>query len=303
MNFSEQEILELAPFFARRFPDDIERQRLTKAAKVPFVSGPTPLEAWAATLGTAQERRRLPELAAIAMQADSTDDNLQEVCTILTAPIQRRRVRVAIGSGVAAALVLLGVVSWSSSEPASVQPLLSMRAPEAPVEPDAVLVSTAAMPRPQHTARPAAVAAPVESAPAEATTAEATSAAATSAEAATAEAATAATAEATATSGAPRAPAAAPEAAAAYTGCRAPAGTLVGYWYAGAEAPGAAGQTITMPITVNVRADYPDAHSHFNSRAPIRCVLNAGEQITLSAAPIAVPGDRYWVPLHGGDLP
>ncbi|RME23990.1 MAG: hypothetical protein D6798_12320, partial [Deltaproteobacteria bacterium] len=80
-------------------------------------------------------------------------------------------------------------------------------------------------------------------------------------------------------------------------GCQGEAGEIVGYWYAGATAPGAAGDTITVPRDVNVRADYPDRHNGYDARAPVRCTLAKGDRITLAADPILVPGDRYWVPL------
>ena len=41
-------------------------------------------------------------------------------------------------------------------------------------------------------------------------------------------------------------------------GCEAPSGELIGYWYAGEDAPGAAGEEVTIAQTVNVRADYPE---------------------------------------------
>ncbi|MEL6342958.1 MAG: hypothetical protein AAFV53_07475 [Myxococcota bacterium] len=84
--------------------------------------------------------------------------------------------------------------------------------------------------------------------------------------------------------------------------CRGAPDDLIGYWYAGVDAPGASGETITVPVPTNVRADYPDAHNGFNARAAVRCVLVKGTRLTLKADPIAVPGDRYWVPLHGADL-
>ena len=84
--------------------------------------------------------------------------------------------------------------------------------------------------------------------------------------------------------------------------CTAEPGEVVGYWYAGRNAPGSAGQTITMDRSVNVRADYPDAHNGYDARSPVRCVLKAGDQLVLTQAPISVPGGAYWVPLVTGDL-
>ena len=84
--------------------------------------------------------------------------------------------------------------------------------------------------------------------------------------------------------------------------CTLKEGGVVGYWYAGENRPGASGQTITMEYSVNVRADYPDAHNGFNARSPVRCGLLTGDTVKLSQDPILVPGDRYWVPILSGDL-
>jgi len=77
---------------------------------------------------------------------------------------------------------------------------------------------------------------------------------------------------------------------------------VVGYWYAGDTAPGIAGETVTVPHAVNVRADYPDVHNNFDARAHINCVLQEGDVVRLSKDPILVPADRYWIPLVNGDL-
>ena len=66
--------------------------------------------------------------------------------------------------------------------------------------------------------------------------------------------------------------------------------------------PGAAGDIIEMPNSVNVRLDYPDRHNNYDKRAPLRCTLTTGDRVRLTDAPIAVPGGAYWVPLHSGDL-
>ena len=66
--------------------------------------------------------------------------------------------------------------------------------------------------------------------------------------------------------------------------------------------PAQAGDTLIMPNSVNVRADYPDAHNDFDARTALRCTLAAGDKVRLSSDPIAVPGGAFWVPLHSGDL-
>ena len=92
-------------------------------------------------------------------------------------------------------------------------------------------------------------------------------------------------------------PAVEPEAQ-VFIGCSGPKGELVGYWYAGRTSPGVKGERITVPRDLNVRADYPDRHNDYNRRAKIRCTLGVGQSLVLTADPILVPGDAYWVPLH-----
>lgn len=84
--------------------------------------------------------------------------------------------------------------------------------------------------------------------------------------------------------------------------CRGPVGEVLGYFYAGAQAPGAQGQTVTLDRGSRVRADYPDRHNGFNASAALVCVLPAGTRVRLDAAPIAVPGAAVWVPLVGGSI-
>jgi hypothetical protein len=83
--------------------------------------------------------------------------------------------------------------------------------------------------------------------------------------------------------------------------CGAPDGELVGWWYAGAISPGETGAVVTMPTSVRVRADYPSSANHFVIGAQ-RCSLPAGARVRLREAPVHVPGDRWWVPLYGGDV-
>lgn len=87
--------------------------------------------------------------------------------------------------------------------------------------------------------------------------------------------------------------------------CTVPDGGLVGYWYAGEARPGQRGELAHLSGAVNVRVDYPGAHNGYANGARIRCVLRAGDRVTLSAEPIQVPGrhqSSWWVPLMSGDL-
>ena len=102
-------------------------------------------------------------------------------------------------------------------------------------------------------------------------------------------------------------PVPAPEAAPAPTpparkgGCKGEVGQVVGYWYAGTRAPGAVGETITLPRDARVRADYPRAENGNDPRTPERCALKRGASVTLSHAPIDASNGHYWVPYAVGD--
>jgi len=79
-------------------------------------------------------------------------------------------------------------------------------------------------------------------------------------------------------------------------------GDFIGYWYGGRDLPGKAGETITIGLGVNVRTEYPHHKNNFNKRGTVRCILKRGDTVKLSSAPILVPGDHFWVPLHHGDI-
>jgi hypothetical protein len=271
MRFDDNEIQELAAFFSRRFPNDAQRRTMASAAGL--TQSP---EDWTSLLLAAQSEGRLPRLAAATVAAAPGDDNLRDVCHILTAPRRRMQSIVAVSSAVVLALALVVGFAWSRP------------APDAePVQPAAVLASAEADPPPAAPiAEPVAAAlkaAPVAQ-PAEEPVAEPIE-----------EPEPVAEPEESREHAAP--------ASATLTGrCQATKGELIGYWYAGETRPGQAGATIEIPMGANVRADYPDEHNRFNARASVRCVLRRGDRLVLSADPIRVPGERYWVPLHGGDL-
>jgi hypothetical protein len=277
MQFDENEIQELAKFFSRRFPEADQRQRMASAAG--FSDG---FDDWEALLCQAQATRRLSRLADVSASAAPDDDNLRDVCTILMAPRRRRRVTMAVSSAVVVALgVVLGLGVYSTApvpveEPAAVLASADVNPPPAPV---------------QEAPRPAQ--APPEVEPMAAPPVEAPAVVAEEVP------------EPEPTGSDTEAPELAPSpfaASAPLTGrCRAKTGALIGYWYAGATAPGGVGAAVEVPVTVNVRADFPDVHNDFNARAPVRCVLLQGDRVVLSGEPIQVPGDRYWVPLYGGD--
>ncbi len=284
MRFDDKEIQELADFFSRRFPDPLLRQRMASAAGLSDDDS-----GWGALLLRAQSTGRLAHLADVAFAEAPEDENLRDVRQILTAPRRRKQTIFAVSSAVALALILVVTFAATRSGPGA----------EQPVQPAAVLASADNTPPPDaRTAAPVPVepepVVPVVKAPEPPEAPEVREAPAVPeapAEPAGADAEPAPT------------PRAAPASRASTGRCRAGQGELIGYWYAGADAPGAAGATISVPVTVNVRADYPDEHNRFNARADVQCVLLEGDRLTLTADPIRVPGQRYWVPLYGGDLP
>ncbi|MDG1484549.1 MAG: hypothetical protein P8R54_33490 [Myxococcota bacterium] len=281
MRFDDNEIQELADFFSRRFPDPLLRQRMASAAGLSDDDS-----GWGTLLLRAQSSGRLAHLADAAFAEAPEDENLRDVRQILTAPRRRKQTLFAVSSAVALALTLVIAFAATRSDPVA----------EPPVQPAAVLASADNTPPPAARVaapKPEAVA-PVVKAPEPPEAPEVREA----------PAALEAPAE-PAGSGAEEAPAprAVPASRASTGRCRAGEGELIGYWYAGADAPGAAGATISVPVTVNVRADYPDEHNRFNARADVQCVLLEGDRLTLTVDPIRVPGQRYWVPLYGGDLP
>ncbi|MFT4976949.1 MAG: hypothetical protein ACI8S6_002854 [Myxococcota bacterium] len=284
LHLEETELQDLAMFFARRFPDAERRVPLLAAARLNEPpDGSDAVVVWAAILADVQTPRQLRALTLAAQQLAPDDENLQDVCSILQPPPSRLGSAVAIASGVACALIVAALVVPAMRAPSAaadaVAPAASFVSAVATTPaPDAIVATNITPPRAnlqiiskaptsRNDANPEPQQEAAEPVPASTSTPTPTS---------------------TSTSSSGR--------------CRADEGELIGYWYAGAEAPGAAGETISAPITANVRADYPDTHNGYNARAKVRCLILIGDRITLSSAPIAVPGERYWVPLRGGDI-
>lgn len=75
------------------------------------------------------------------------------------------------------------------------------------------------------------------------------------------------------------------------------AGTI-GWWYAGATAPGHAGETITMRRGATVRTGAPSAAHGWRMEPTVPCGLKAGDVITLGELR-PMPGGELWVELPG----
>ena len=268
MLFSEGERRELAEFFAKRFSDDSVRSLLARQAGIEAGEATAdPTDAWADLITTAQNRRRLPNLAIVASKTDQTDQNLQAVCNLLGARARIVRNRVVTGLAAASIALGFGIAGWSmgpQGEPAVIA--------EAPTpEPAVEVVAVADTPEPE------------------------------------------AVAEVVPEPTIPEGP--------AYTRTHTPPeerptgpawrngrctydkdSDFIGYWYAGEDSPGLKGEVVTVELGVNVRQDYPGLHNDFDKRTKVRCILKRGDKVKLTAAPILVPGDRFWVPLFHGDL-
>lgn len=275
MELSPSDATDLARFVARRYPDRHQVDALSRKAGILLeatLAGDM-VSVWSTVIVEARIQGRVRRLARVLARDDRArngqqDERLQEVCDLLLAlegpsPVQRAAPLLGLG------LVLVVVASvggWSLGRRAvSPAPDAPAAAAPAPVE----VVPTAVV---------AAAPAPVEVAPTPVEVAPTPSPVLA-------------------------APAPTPARSSAATGrCMAPAGELVGYWYAGRQAPGAQGETITLRSGITVRADYPDLHNGYNARAAERCALVAGDRVHLSRAPVLVPGRVYWVPLAGGDL-
>jgi len=79
--------------------------------------------------------------------------------------------------------------------------------------------------------------------------------------------------------------------------CPGPAGTVIGYAYAGRTSPGALGDTWRVSRGLNVRVDYPRRENNWSSKARVVCVLPPGTRVRLDREPIAVEGGVTWVPV------
>ena len=270
MLFSEGERRELAEFFAKRFSDDSVRSMLARQAGIDAAAAEgDPTDAWADLITTAQNRRRLPNLAIVASKTDTTDQNLQAVCNLLGARARIVRNRVVTGLAAASIALGFGIAGWSMGTQGSTQAIAEAPSPEpvteavAVVEADEleVIETPEVAPEPEVPQGPAY------------------------------------TRSHTPPEERPTGP--------AWRNGRCTYDNdsdFIGYWYAGADSPGLKGEVVTVELGVNVRQDYPGTHNNFDKRSKVRCILKRGDKVKLTAAPILVPGDRFWVPLFHGDL-
>ncbi len=277
MLFSENERRELAEFFAKRFSDDSVRKMLARQAGLETTDKTgKPTDDWEALITTAQTRRRLPNLAVVASRTDQSDKNLQAVCNLLGARARIIRNRVVTGLAAASVALGFGIAGWSVGNN-DVNPTMAMAT---------VVDSPEVNSESKRTTPTANANKPLES------------------EAEVVALSTPKTTTEPVHVTQHRPPESRPNGPAWRNGrCTYDqTGDFIGYWYAGENNPGAAGQIVTVELGVNVRKDYPDTHNNFDKRTKVRCILKRGDKVKLTAAPILVPGNRYWVPLYHGDL-
>lgn len=294
MRFSPDELTELAGFFAKRFPRAADLRSI--AADAGLEPGRDPMasaaDAWTALLHAADSGGRMRLLAHAAARRGPDDANLMSVCQVITGTRSPGRARIwdhprggaALAGAAVAVLAASAFVAFRSpgAEPTAPTSLIDApvaepsvaAAPAADTPADGLVAIEAPTtatggPKPWKAGNPLDAVRTVPATPPEAAPAKAT---------------------------------VAPDPANHSGRCTLEGGGIVGYWYAGRSAPAAAGDTLVMPNSVNVRTDYPDTHNGFDARTALRCTLAEGDRIRLTADPIAVPGGAFWVPLHSGDL-
>jgi len=293
MRFSPDELTELAGFFAKRFPKATDLRVIAADAGLTPERDPmaSPTDAWTALLHAADTRGRMRLLAHAAARRGPDDANLLSVCQVITGTRSPGRARIWDHPRTAPAVAGAAVALLAAST------LLAFRSPGTERAETSLLEAPIA--------GPVVAATPAGNAPTDGLVAiEAPSTATGGPKPWKAGNPLDAvrTVPATPPEAAPARAAVAPDPANHRGRCTLEGGGIVGYWYAGRSAPAAAGDTLVMPNSVNVRRDYPDTHNGFDARTALRCTLAEGDRIRLTADPIPVPGGAFWVPLHSGDL-
>ncbi|NCG18531.1 MAG: hypothetical protein GWP91_05920 [Rhodobacterales bacterium] len=273
MKWSDNELEELAGFFAKRMTPGLEPIDPTD----PPPSASTQTE-WLAALKLARDGGMLPTLARQIGQVHPGDENLQHACALLTeskgaSPAALMGAALSVGT----LLAFVGGGLYLQSQPAAEAPTL---------QPQSVVMASADLQAP--------AAQVVEATVVEATVVEDESVFEDEQILEMDEVIE----DVVAIQEAPTLP------APTFKRCMASEGEgeLVGYWYAGEEPPGTQGSTVTLGHAVNVRVDYPDVHNRFDARSTVTCVLQEGDVVRLTAAAVKVPGNAYWIPLISGDL-
>ncbi len=275
MHLDDRELDLLARFFAKRFPHAADRAALLVPAELEDSQADEPVAAWRDVLEQAQRQGALDRLARAARTDDPDDVNLREVRRLLIGAPAPRWNLVAAGLGAVAGLALVGLggVAWALSgatatvgaSPAGDRAPTVAAAPKS-VPPVLASVREPEVPRPL----PARVEPPVE-------------------------VAAVPTPPVVPAVSNPRRPLTADH-------CARVGAEVSGYWYVGAEMPGAVGDVIVVPHDVYVRAEVPGAANGYDTRTEVRCVLYEGDRVRLSVKPVLVPADAWWVGTSGSDV-
>jgi hypothetical protein len=272
MEWTDQELRELATFLARRMTTRLE---LIDPADPPAAGDP--IGQWCNELKAAHDSGRLAVLSRRVSAVAPEDENLQKVCDLLADSGGRKALQV---MGAALSVGLFAVVAGGA---------WMMAAPEAAaLQPQSVTMARADVQTP---IRAASIQVPRETA-LSAAVLEVVSASIDDASAQP---------EAQPEIAAPAPPPVVAATVAPAPGCVTKPGAIVGYWYAGDSPPGAAGDVITMGHAVNVRTAFPQDANGYDSRSAVACILEEGDRVTLSKAPMRIAGGAWWVPLVTGD--
>lgn len=299
MQLNDQELQDLATFFARRAPSLEERYLFRKRARLSHESNQThhPRTGWLQILVEAADSGKLGRLAYVISAEYPEDRNLQQVCQLLAEKGNSDGLKQAAMYGIPISAFALVLFFWPHSQVGELQPQsaqlqpqsVDQAAPEvtASLQPQSVKETIASLqpqsvkettPKPQKKLQPQSI----EEERGRKVLAKQTTHNKTRLPTRTAMVTSVN----------------APD----HTPCEANSEHLIGYWYSGDDPAGIQGQTITIAKTVNVRTEYPSFRNDYSPRSPVQCVLFEGEQVKLSLEPILVSGDRYWIPITGKDL-
>ena len=272
MEWTEQELRELATFLARRMTTRLE---LIDPADPPAAGDPIGL--WCEELKAAHESGRLAHLSRKISRIDPDDENLQKACDLLAESGGRNALQVMGAALSVGVFALVAGGAWMMAIPSAT-----------PLQPQSVTMARADItPDPIRAVETSTIARTALSTP----VLELVAAAVESAHATHEPDVQVTHAPPALTQPVPVAP-----------GCVTDAGEVVGYWYAGETPPGTEGELVTMPHAVNVRATFPHDSNGYDASGTVTCVLEEGDRVRLSKAPVRVAGGAWWVPLVTGDL-
>ncbi len=305
MYLSDDDLRDLAAFFARRVTPDLQ----PVDASVAPSPGRTPKQVWLCVLREAQSRRELGAVVGAVRRACPGDSALSEACELVTGePTHWESVTAGgmllaamagmvvvmgtglFGLGVLAALetpMMAAVLGWEeavapsrfvTTNSVSSERLAPGQSSSEPTKDRAIRLGGSPPPR-----------------------VAATGAAGDDRSAAAASMGPPDTPISGAWTQVPRAEDGPPEGPLGQPArCPAPVGVRVGWYYAGTEPPGGVGEWTEVPHSVHVRSAYPSRHNGWNKHASILCYLQPGDEVWLAEPAVELNGGHWWVPVHSG---